>query len=233
MAHRIASFHLQRDGSAVRAMARLGTDRLRLRSVPGLRFWRLLGTGHGSNTGRGADPHRTALFAVWEDSSHLDAFLASSLVQERQAAADEWFVVRLLVLGGQGVWRGFDVLGAVDTAVPSAAGEDPVAVVTQANVKVRHWRTFGKAGGPVSDELQSAPGLLRVAGVGEAPIGRQATFSLWRSAAELQHFAYRMPRHAEVVRRTRAEGWYGEELFARFHPFGAEGTWDGTNPLAP
>jgi len=210
-------------------MVRLGTDRLRLRSVPGLRFWRLLGTGHGSDTGPSADPHRTALFAVWDDSSDLDAFLTSPLVQERQAAAEEWFVVRLLVLGGQGAWRGFDVLSAVDAASGDGAG--PVAVITRANVKVRHWRTFGKAGGPVSDELQTAPGLLRVAGVGEAPIGRQATFSLWRSADDLQHFAYRMPRHAEVVRRTRAEGWYGEELFARFHPFGAEGTWDGAPPL--
>ena len=63
---RIASFHLLAEPGwrAPQVMARLVTDRLRLPRVPGLRFWRVLGTGHGSRTAFSVDPSRSAVFAV-------------------------------------------------------------------------------------------------------------------------------------------------------------------------
>jgi hypothetical protein len=111
-----------------------------------------------------------------------------------------------------------------------AAG--PVAIITRADVRVRRWRRFRTVGRPVSDSLQRAPGLLAVCGIGEAPIGRQATFSLWTDAESARAFAYTTPEHLDAVSRTRDEGWYGEEMFARFVPYRSEGTWGGADPLA-
>lgn len=226
----IASFHLVREcpWRAPHAMARLGTDRLRLRRVEGLRFWRLLGTGRGDDTGPSADPRRTALFAVWDEPAALDAFMAGSAIARRWQRAEEAWHVRLRGVGGHGTWRGVDPLAGL----APGRSDGPLAVITRADVRLRSWRAFRAAGGPVSDELGSADGLLAVVGIGEAPVGRLGTFSLWRSVADMRAFAAGMPHHREVVRRTRAERWYGEELFARFEPYGSSGAWGGRDPLA-
>ena len=228
---RIASFHLVRETAwrAPMAMGRLGTDRLRLARTPGLVFWRLLGTGRADDTGAGIDPRRTALFAVWENESSLDHFLAASAIGRRWAEFDEAWHVRLRGLGGHGEWRGFDPLTDLDAGDPGGR----VAIVTRAHVRVGAWRKFGRAGRLVDRELHRAPGLIDVVGIGEAPVGRLATFSLWDSLDAARSFAYSMPDHLEVVRRTRDEQWYGEELFARFEPYGSSGTWRGRDPLGP
>lgn len=261
----IASFHLVREHPRRQALvlARLGIDRLRLRRVAGLRFFRLLGTGRGDDTAPSSDLLRSAVFAVWDDETDLERFLAEHPIARRwQGAAESWHV-RLRGAGGHGAWRGFDVLAAIEPgldpanepAEPATGGrgggsdagdahrldrdstarrpvaDGPIAVITRADIRLRSWRRFATAGRPVSDEVREADGLLAVVGIGEAPIGRLGTFSVWESAAAARRFAHRMPEHVAVVERTRREGWYGEELFARFVPFGSSGTWGGRDPL--
>ncbi len=226
---RIASFHLvhERRGRAALALARLATDRPRLGQVDGLRFWRLLGTGRGDHTGAGADLRRTALFAVWEDESALEQFLTGHRIARRWTRAEEVWHVRLRTIGGHGRWRDVDPLAGLGEG--SADGR--IAILTRADVRRGAWREFGRAGREVDAELRTAAGLIDVVGIGEAPVGRLATFSLWESLDAARQFAYAMPRHRRVIDQTRNGDWYGEELFARFEPYGSQGTWDGRDPL--
>jgi hypothetical protein len=227
---RIASFHLVDEPAwkTPLVLARLGSDRLRLANVDGLAFWRLLGTGHGSNTGRGADLSRSALFAVWDDEHHLDAFLSDHPVPRRWQGAEESWHTRLRSVGGHGTWKGFDPLDGLE----SGTSDGPIAIITRADVRRRSWRAFGAASAVVDVELHEAPGLIDVVGIGETPVGSLATFSLWQSLAAAREFAYAMPEHRNVIARTRAENWYAEEMFARFEPYGSVGTWNGRDPLA-
>lgn len=228
--NRLASFHLLREGprGSVRALARLGTDRRRLRSADGLVFWRLLGTGRGSDTGPSADLSRTALFAVWETPEALAAFRAESTIGRRWSELPESWHVTLAAAGGHGTWRGVDPLEGL------APGPDdgPVAVITRADVRLRSWRAFRASGRRVAPEVVGADGLIDVVGIGEAPVGRLGTFSLWRDDAAIRSFVTSSPHHRAAVRSTRADGWYAEELFARFRPVTSEGTWSGRDPLA-
>jgi hypothetical protein len=226
---RVASFHLVRERRwrAPLVLARLGLDRRRLRVVDGLVFWRLLGTGRGDETASSSDLRRSALFAVWEDEAALDRFLDDHLIARRWEHAEEVWHVRLRGAGGHGAWRGVAVLEGLERG--DVAG--PVAVLTRADVRPRAWRAFARASRRVGPEARAARGLLAVVGIGEAPIARLGTFSLWASRDDALAFATAMPEHLEVVRRTRADDWYGEELFARFEPFSSSGTWGGRDPL--
>lgn len=211
-------------------MARLAGDRVRLRRTSGLRFARALGTGRGSSTAPGADLSRTALFAVWESAADLAAFEAGwfgrRLVRVRERGGES-YGLRLALLSGRGSWAGHQI---EHDLLPGASG-GPVAVLTRARVRRGARRRFRLAARSTAAEVSRAAGLLAVVGIGELPTGLLGTFSLWADAASPSRFAFRQAQHREVVRRTRAEGWYSEQLFVRFEPLSSDGTWDGRDPL--
>jgi heme-degrading monooxygenase HmoA len=229
----VASFHLTRYPwrHALAAMAGLPTRQRALTAVPGLRFARQLGTGRGSQMGLGADLRRWATFVVWDDEAALDAFLESSALARRwREQGDETWSVRLLPVSVHGSWSGARPLVAADAEAD--VGDGPVAVLTRARIALRHWPDFYRSVPAVEAHMRRQSGLLAVLGIGEAPVGLQATFSLWRSPADVTAFAYAGSAHEEVIRRTRSGGWFSEELFARFRPYRSTGTWDGVDPLA-
>ncbi|WP_400190793.1 spheroidene monooxygenase [Hymenobacter sp. B81] len=214
-------------------LAQMGVLPRSFGQVPGLRFGKLLGSGF--DFGLRPNLRRYGLLAVWDSEAAAAAFFDHSpLWQSYRQRTSELWTAYLQPLHSHGLWDGTEPFGpAVAAEAPGA--DEPVAVLTRASIRLRRSWEFWRAVPPVSRAVRTAPGYLGGIGLGELPLIRQATFSLWESAGLMRQYAYGRQaagRHQDVIRRTRQEQWYSEELFARFRVLRAEGSWDGQNPLS-
>jgi hypothetical protein len=232
----VASLHLYGvSGVGVgRALIRMGTSRRQLRNVPGLRFWKLLGTGDGRTfTVQDADPNRWGLFAVWDSIENMRAYEMSRSGLGWSSMADETWSAVLRPLASHGLWAGREPFAGINLSrSPGAPGGSigspaRVAALTRARIRPSQWRAFWNAVPPVATAASNAPGLQWAVGIGEAPVGLQATFSLWDSESSLRTFAYQGAAHSVAIEQTKLTGWYSEELFARFEVLSTQGTVEG------
>ena len=228
----IVAFTLARysQGHSMATLVHLGLDRLPLQLAPGLAFWRLLGVGRGRVFDPHADLQRSAFFTVWNSYTDLKRFESQSrMMKSIQRRAEEVWTVHMRPVRWHGKWGGRDPFATMTPV--SAAETGPWIILTRATIYPTKVRAFLSAVPSVAEQLLQQADLINSVGVGEAPLLYQATLSLWRTLPAVTSFAYSRDRHADVVRRTRQEGWYREELFARFRPVASSGTWDGVDPL--
>lgn len=129
---------------------------------------------------------------------------------------------------GHGKWDGKECFGNLPK---QSEWEGPVAVLTRATIRFSQLSSFWKNVNPVAVQMSTAKGFITSIGIGEMPLIKQATFSIWQNKEAMKSFAYQMKEHAEVIRKTRKENWYSEDMFVRFMPLKVRGTIKGVNPL--
>jgi hypothetical protein len=195
------------------AFLSMAIDRMRSRKFTGISFSKLLGTGSGQTfTPSDAVLTRWGMVVVI-DENRIEAFDQSSIVSNWRKRSTSEFRAVLSPLSSHGLWakkNPFDFIASLSN--PDAQ----IAALTRARIKWNKNFIFWKSVPPVVIDLHSNPGLHAAIGIGEAPIGLQGTFSLWKSASALRDFAYKGKAHQVAIAQTQSIGWYSEELFARF-----------------
>lgn len=211
--------------------ARLSQSRSGANPVPGLKLWLPLSTGAQWRPPK-PDFHQWAFLGIWEEDDALDQFLhASPIVNKWEERGDEVWHVRLIPTSSRGSWRGTNPFAGPR---PPDVPKDPVAVITLVRIKRRKLPTFWVSAqkGPALD-LKRASGLLAdLPTFAKVPFVDLLTFTLWRSTDDAMNYAYRRSPHNDAVRRSRSEGIFRDQLFARFYPYRSAGTWRGQDPLA-
>ena len=105
--------------------------------------------------------------------------------------------------------------------------------LVRASIRISKAAAFWSKAPAAQNSLAQHPGCLLAIGLGEAPLLRQATFSVWESAASMDAYA-RTGSHLEAIKAAGAGRYFSEDMFVRFRPLAAFGTRRGKSlNLAP
>lgn len=195
-------------------------------------FWKLMGCGKNGGFNLQPDWQMWVTLAAWKSREDFDRFYNSSFIALwwKKLAKEEWTIL-CEPLSSHGKWSGEEpFIASVQSNDVKYQG--PVAVLTRATIRPLKVKSFWANVGKVAAIMGTSKGYVTSLSMGEAPFYLQATLSIWESMDDVVNFAYKSPEHAEVIRKTRTENWYSEELFARFRPIASFGSLNNIDPLA-
>jgi spheroidene monooxygenase len=208
------------------AFAMMGLARRPMSKIKGIGFWKLCGSGSGEGFTPFPNTSVYAILATWPDEqSAKDALQNAKVLLRYGAVAEETWTVFMAANAVKGEWSGQNPF---DTTAPIGTG--PLAALTRATIKPSTLAKFWRRVPNISKVIGTDPNVIFKIGVGEIPMLHQVTFSIWPDAARMANFARTGP-HAEAIKAVRNEGWFNEELYARFTLLSDTGTWGGTSPL--
>jgi hypothetical protein len=218
------------------AILSMAVFRIPLLFRSGISFWKLMGCGNNGTFDMNPDWQQWGLLSVHRKTAAGNpAFILSKNLYGR--FINNWwsffncevYTILLEPTQSHGYWNGKQPFGAPSK---SNSREGAIAVLTRATIRIGRLKSFWKNVPAVAGKIAGADGFISSVGIGEWPFIRQATFSVWKSKECMQDFAYKMNEHADVIKKTKAENWYSEELFARFKIIAVKGTIKGQDPLA-
>jgi hypothetical protein len=195
----------------------------------GVRFAKILGSGHDGGFGLRPSASRLGLFLLFEGEASARAFIERSAhLQSWRRHASECCVALLRTTSARGQWDGqaLQVMAPSGERDPAGFGSGAVAVLTRASIRPSRVLSFWRHAPPSEAALARSPGCRLAVGLGEAPLLRQATFSVWDSVGDMQAYASGAA-HGEAARSAYSLGCFSESLFARFVPLALQGQWKG------
>ena len=198
------------------AFTQMGTYKKYLKNVKGLKFYRLLGTGGNNGFSLYPDFKTYCFLSVWDNNSDADYFInKNKFFLEYFKKASGIRLLSLIPFQSIGEWAGVNPFSH-NVNIPKSKNLK-VAILTRARISplkiFRFWGSIPKA----SHEISKAKGVYFYKGIGEIPFFEQSTISLWNSIEEVKNFAYKSDIHKSIIKKTRSESWYSEELFCRFY----------------
>ena len=195
-------------------------------------FWKLMGCGRNGTFDIIPDFRQWAVLQVWSPKSGV----CSQDLNKTSSFICGWWKffhcevlqLDLVPIEGHGKWDGKNCFGDLPIQTDY---EGLIAILTRATIRINKLKRFWNNVNGIANQMSGAKGFITSVGIGEVPWIKQGTFSIWESKSAMKNFAYQMKEHAEVIKKTRKEDWYSEDMFVRFKITNSKGSLKGINPL--
>lgn len=203
------------------------------KDIPGLTMAKVMGSGHGGGFSLRPSATHQGLICTF---SHLDLalkFLDSAWVQAyRDRARESWRGV-MSVQSARGHWdkQAWQATTSEALGSPSPAS-GPFAVLTRASIVPTKAMAFWRYAPAAQAGLSQSKGCLLSMGLGEAPLVRQCTFSLWQDTAAMLQYAHQ-GAHQLASSAAYKHQFFSESLFVRMQVLQMSGVWQGRTFDAP
>ena len=207
-----------------------------LKDTPGLMFSKVMGSGHKGGFGLRPSATHQGVIAIFDHADLARAFLAGSVVDAyRERAVDCWTGL-LEVVSARGQWDGqawgetpATQLGAYASAANDAAPLRPLAALTRASIRPAKAMAFWRNAPAAQAAMQHAKGCSLAIGLGEVPLIRQCTFSLWDDTPSMLAYAHQ-GAHQAAIQAAYRHDYFSESMFVRMRLLEQQGRW--SSPLA-
>ncbi len=193
-------------------------------------FYKLMGSGKNGTFDKTPDWQQWAIMFTTITNNDTQLRPLGTLINTwLNWFASERIIYSLEPIEGHGYWDKKQPFGALP---PKSEYEGPIAILTRATIRLSKLKAFWQNVDGVAQQMCGATGFITSYGIGEIPWIKQATISFWHSKEDMKNFAYKMHQHAEVIKKTRSEKWYSEDMFVRFKIINANGSLLGKNTVA-
>jgi spheroidene monooxygenase len=197
------------------------------KNVPGLTMVKVMGSGHGGGFSLRPSATHQGLICTFTQLDLALEFLQSPAVLAYRSRARECWAGVLSVQSARGHWdkQAWQASSAQAMGVHAQA-QGPFAVLTRASIMPTKAMAFWRYAPAAQAELNQAPGCLLAMGLGEAPVLRQCTFSLWKDTESMVHYAHQ-GAHMRAIAAAQKHGFFTESMFVRMQVLHMRGLWGG------
>lgn len=196
----------------------------------GLLFSKVMGSGHDGGFSLRPSATHQGLLCLFDCVNNAEQFFNSDWVKEYREHSREFCQGLLAITDARGSWDGqawgLTPPDALQDRYPDHVEGEPMAALTRASIKFSKAVTFWRYAPPAQDSLLQADGCQLAMGLGEAPMVRQCTMSVWRDNKAMDAYA-RQGAHQKAIQAAYRHDFFSESMFIRMRLLELHGLWKG------